>query len=291
MFNKKIIKDRNLFKIENQYTKPPKRIFTICFTIGVIIFVVLGFALADERWSEFFDNFDKLINLFKDFFKWDLNNWNQKHGLPNTFLETSFYNLWQTIKLSFIGTFLGIILCLPFSVLASRSIIPNRYVNNISRGFLAIFRTIPSFAMAMIIAGYFLTGYGSSVIGIIFFSFSVAGKLFYEKIEQIDTKVFTTMQATGANKFQSFKKAVIPQISTNLLSISLYTLETNIRYFSVIAIVTGLDSYGDLIRATLDSSGYNKAGFLLTIFAITILLIELFIFLIRNYIIEKKTSY
>nr|WP_243728851.1 ABC transporter permease subunit [Mycoplasma capricolum] len=288
MFNKKIIKDRNLFKIENQYTKPPKRIFTICFTIGVIIFVVLGFALADERWSEFFDNFDKLINLFKDFFKWDLNNWNQKHGLPNTFLETSFYNLWQTIKLSFIGAFLGIILCLPFSVLASRSIIPNRYVNNISRGFLAIFRTIPSFAMAMIIAGYFLTGYGSSVIGIIFFSFSVAGKLFYEKIEQIDTKVFTTMQATGANKFQSFKKAVIPQISTNLLSISLYTLETNIRYFSVIAIVTGLDSYGDLIRATLDSSEYNKAGFLLTIFAITILLIELFIFLIRNYIIEEK---
>ncbi|WP_434338244.1 ABC transporter permease subunit [Mycoplasma capricolum] len=288
MFNKKIIKDRNLFKIENQYTKPPKRIFTICFTIGVIIFVVLGFALADERWSEFFDNFDKLINLFKDFFKWDLDNWNQKHGLPNTFLETSFYNLWQTIKLSFVGTFLGIILCLPFSVLASRSIISNRYVNNISRGFLAIFRTIPSFAMAMIITGYFLTGYGSSVIGIIFFSFSVAGKLFYEKIEQIDTKVFTTMQATGANKFQSFKKAVIPQISTNLLSISLYTLETNIRYFSVIAIVTGLDSYGDLIRATLDSSEYNKAGFLLTIFAITILLIELFIFLIRNYIIEEK---
>lgn len=288
MFNKKIIKDRNLFKIGNHYTKPPKRVFTICFTIGIIIFVVLGFALADERWSEFFDNFDKLVSLFKDFFKWDLNNWNQKHGLPNTFLETSFYNLWQTIKLSFIGTFLGIILCLPFSVLASRSIVSNRYINNFSRGFLSLFRTIPSFAMAMIIAGYFLTGYGSSVIGIIFFSFSVAGKLFYEKIEQIDTKVFTTMQATGANKFQSFRKAVVPQISTNLLSISLYTLETNIRYFSVIAIVTGLDSYGELIKSTLDSSEYSKAGFLLTIFAVTILLIELFIFLIRNYIIEEK---
>ncbi|CBW53792.1 Phosphonate ABC transporter, permease component [Mycoplasma mycoides subsp. capri LC str. 95010] len=288
MLNKKIIKDRNLFKIGNHYTKPPKRVFTICFTIGIIIFVVLGFALADERWSEFFDNFDKLVSLFKDFFKWDLNNWNQKHGLPNTFLETSFYNLWQTIKLSFIGTFLGIILCLPFSVLASRSIVSNRYINNFSRGFLSLFRTIPSFAMAMIIAGYFLTGYGSSVIGIIFFSFSVAGKLFYEKIEQIDTKVFTTMQATGANKFQSFRKAVVPQISTNLLSISLYTLETNIRYFSVIAIVTGLDSYGELIKSTLDSSEYSKAGFLLTIFAVTILLIELFIFLIRNYIIEEK---
>ncbi|WFQ93176.1 phosphonate ABC transporter permease [Mycoplasma feriruminatoris] len=288
MLNRKIIKDRNLFKIDNHYTKPPKRVFAISFTIGIIIFVILGFALAEERWDEFFGNFDKLTNLFGDFFKWDFNDWTQKHGLPNSFLETSFYNLGQTIKLAFVGTFLGIILCLPFSVLASRSIVSNRYVNNISRGFLAIFRTIPSFAMAMIIAGYFLTGYGSSVIGIIFFSFSVAGKLFYEKIEQIDTKVFTTMQATGANKFQSFKKAVLPQISTNLLSISLYTLETNIRYFSVIAIVTGLDSYGDLIRSTLDSSEFNKSGFLLTIFAITILLIELFIFLIRNYIIEEK---
>nr|VZR96942.1 Phosphate-import permease protein PhnE [Mycoplasma feriruminatoris] len=288
MFNRKIIKDRNLFKIDNHYTKPPKKVFAISFTVGIIIFVILGFALAEERWDEFFGNFDKLTNLFGDFFKWDFNDWTQKHGLPNSFLETSFYNLGQTIKLAFVGTFLGIILCLPFSVLASRSIVSNRYVNNISRGFLAIFRTIPSFAMAMIIAGYFLTGYGSSVIGIIFFSFSVAGKLFYEKIEQIDTKVFTTMQATGANKFQSFKKAVLPQISTNLLSISLYTLETNIRYFSVIAIVTGLDSYGDLIRSTLDSSEFNKSGFLLTIFAITILLIELFIFLIRNYIIEEK---
>ncbi|WFQ91483.1 hypothetical protein MFERI14815_00069 [Mycoplasma feriruminatoris] len=288
MFNRKIIKDRNLFKIDNHYTKPPKKVFAISFTVGIIIFVILGFALAEERWDEFFGNFDKLTNLFGDFFKWDFNDWTQKHGLPNSFLETSFYNLGQTFKFAFVGTFLGIILCLPFSVLASRSIVSNRYVNNISRGFLAIFRTIPSFAMAMIIAGYFLTGYGSSVIGIIFFSFSVAGKLFYEKIEQIDTKVFTTMQATGANKFQSFKKAVLPQISTNLLSISLYTLETNIRYFSVIAIVTGLDSYGDLIRSTLDSSEFNKSGFLLTIFAITILLIELFIFLIRNYIIEEK---
>ncbi|TNJ31054.1 ABC transporter permease subunit [Mycoplasma mycoides subsp. mycoides] len=288
MLNKKIIKDRNLFKIGNHYTKPPKRVFTICFTIGIIIFVVLGFGLADQDWEQFFGNFDKLTKLFSEFFKWELNSWNQKQGLPNTFLETSFYNLWQTIKLAFIGTFLGIILCLPFSVLASRSIVSNKYINNLSRGFLSLFRTIPSFALAMIVAGYFLTSYGSSVIGIIFFSFSVSGKLFYEKIEQIDTKVFTTMQATGANKFQSFRKAVVPQISTNLLSISLYTLETNIRYFSVIAIVTGLDSYGDLIRSTLDSSQYNKAGFLLTIFAVTILLIELFIFLIRNYIIEEK---
>lgn len=276
------------FKVGNNFSKKPKKVFSISFLVTTIAILLLGFILLESDWPKFFDNIDKLGELFKDFFKWDFEDWSKSKLGAESFLNSSIRLLIQTLTYSFFGTFIGVILCLPVALLAARSIIKNNFVNQTARLFLSILRTIPTFAFAIIIKGFFDTASSAIAVGVMFFSFSVAGKMFFEKIEQIDVKIYTSLQVTGITRIQAFRKAVIPQISRDLLSISLYTLEINIRYLSIIGTAVGITSFGSLITVAIDANEYNKVGFLLTIFSSVILMVEILIIVVKKYVLEDR---
>ncbi|UWD35025.1 ABC transporter permease subunit [Mycoplasma cottewii] len=276
------------FKVGNNFTKRPKKVFITSFLVVSIAIILLGFILLDSEWLKFFQNIDQLNELISNFFKWDFADWSESRLGARSFLSRVFALLLETITYSFFGTFIGVILCFPVALLAARSIIKNNFINQSARIFLSVFRTIPTFAFAIIVKGFFDTVSSVIAVGVIFFSFSVAGKLFFEKIEQIDVKVYTSLQSTGTTRIQAFRKAVIPQISRDLLSISLYALETNIRYLSIVATAVGITSFGGVIQETIGNSEYNKTGFLLTLFSSVILMIELLIIFTKKYVLEDK---
>ncbi|ATQ35749.1 phosphonate transport system permease protein [Mesoplasma entomophilum] len=275
------------FKIKNNYSKSPKKLFYWSITLFTLFIVILSFFTLDSKWMEFFKDMPSLFERIGDMFKWDWTDFNLVNETGHSFLYNAFVSIWDTVVMAFAGTIIGVIIAIPIAVLASSNVTRNKSVNFIARLILSVFRTIPSFVYALILVNYFGASTFTITLSLTFFTFSISGKTLYERIEQINVKIFSTSQATGANKTVSFRAAVWPQVSHHVLSIMFYSLETNIRYVSIIAGVTRV-GIGQMINNAVDYNEWNRVGFLLCLLIAIILLLELCIWLIRNYIIEDK---
>ena len=58
----------------------------------------------------------------------------------------------------------------------------------------------------------FSLGTFAGTVSIAIFTFGIVAKMLYESIETIDMGPFEAMEALGANKFQAFWSACVPQI-------------------------------------------------------------------------------
>jgi len=278
---------RETFKINNRYAQPPTKLFTWLMIIIAIILTIFGFMFLKNSWEEFFSSFSQLGDTIKEMLKWDFKKFSTPNSFGDTFLGKAFTSLGSTLIMSFSGTIIGVAIAIPVAMCSSFNIIHNKFINNLCKTIMALLRTIPAFTFALILIGYFGQTTLSVTIAIAIFTFSITGKLFLERIEHVNFKIYSAMQATGASKMRSFRSAIVPQISHNILSITFYSLETNIRY---IAIIGGMSSVGigELIQNNIDFQQWDRAGFLLFLLIMVVLILEIIIYFVKNFILKDK---
>ena len=93
----------------------------------------------------------------------------------------------------------------------------------------------------------------TGALAIAFTQIGELGKLFSEALENIDKKQVEGVRATGANKVQTYRFGVIPQIMPVFASQTLYYLESNIRSATVIGAL-GAGGIGLLLVETIRTS-------------------------------------
>ncbi|WP_342275574.1 PhnE/PtxC family ABC transporter permease [Spiroplasma endosymbiont of Cantharis lateralis] len=287
--NRKInaITSRNVFAINNSYTKAPKKTFFITLSIIVFILIIFGFNMLETNWPEFFSSFGLFFERIGDLFKWDWEDFLKPDTVGIVFLNTAINSIFMTMVTAFAGTIIGVLIAIPVAILAAGNIVNNKFINNTAKSFIAIFRTIPAFVYALIFVGYFGQTILTVTIVLSIFTFSITSKILFERIEHINTKIFISQQATGANKMRSFRSAVVPQISNHITSATFYALETNIRYISVIGGVTNY-GIGKLIDNSRDNDDWSRVGFLLFLIVAVVILLELIIYVLKKYILLDK---
>ena len=181
--------------------------------------------------------------------------------------------LFDTIKMSILGSVLGATLALPFSVVASTNINKNGWVVAVLRFLLNIIRTLPTLIIAKFAALIFGLGTFAGTVAITVFTFGVVSKMMYEAIETIDMGAFEAMESAGANKFQAFWSACFPQILPTYLSYCLYSLEMNIRAAAILGYV-GAGGLGLLINERIGWRDYNGLGMVLLALFVVVFIIE-----------------
>ena len=181
--------------------------------------------------------------------------------------------LFDTLKMSVIGSFVGATLALPFAVAASINISKNKWVVAILRFLLNIIRTLPTLVIAKIFALIFGLGTFAGSLAILVFTFGVISKMMYESIETIDMGAFEAMESFGSNKVRAFWSACMKQILPTYLSYCLYALEMNVRAASILGYV-GAGGLGLLIDERIGWRDYNSLGALLLILFIVVMIIE-----------------
>ena len=193
---------------------------------------------------------------------------------PNTaYLGKIWQPLWDTIKMSILGSFIGAVLAIPFAVLAASNIVANRVVVFLVRLFLSLVRTLPTLVCALIATYIFGLGTMAGTCAIAVFTFAYIGKQLFEIIETVDMGPFESMEALGANKFQAFWSACVPQILPVYLSHCLYCFEMNIRASAILGYV-GAGGLGILIDERIGWRDYNGLGTVLLTLFVAVLLIE-----------------
>ena len=242
--------------VEEKFTRTPLvlLILLICAAISVHI-TGFNFAILAKNGSKFW-------TILKDMFP------------PNVdYLPKIWKPLWDTIKMSVLGSFVGAVLAVPFAVLAASNIITHKAVVAIDRLFLSLVRTLPTLVSALIATYIFGLGTMAGTCAIAVFTFAYIGKQLFEMIETVDMGPFEAMEALGANRIQAFTTAVFPQVLPAYLSVSLYCLEGNVRYASILGYV-GAGGLGLIMNEKIGWREYDSVGMILIVLFITVIVIE-----------------
>ena len=225
----------------------------------VLLAIILSLRMTGFDLGLIIRKFDKLMDLMVKLFhpKW-------------SFFDKVTRPLVDTIKMSILGTVIGCALALPIAVLSSTNIDKNRAIVSVLRFILALIRTLPTLVIALVCALIFGLGTIAGTLAISIFTFGIVAKMLYESIETIDMGPFEAMEAMGANKFQAFWSACVPQILPVYLSHSLYCFEMNVRASAILGYV-GAGGLGITINERIGWRDYEGLGMvLLTLFVVVV---------------------
>lgn len=177
----------------------------------------------------------------------------------------------KTLKMSALGTILGILVAIPFSFLATEVATKNPFITQIVRLFLNIIRTIPNLLLAAILVAVLGIGEATGVITIALFTFGMISQLIYESIETIDFEPIEANESVGANRLQIAAWSIWPQIAKIVVSYFFYAFELNVRASTVLGYV-GAGGIGVTLSAALGLFKYDRVSIIiLSIFAVVLI--------------------
>lgn len=239
-----------------------KRNFTPLALIAIVAFTFFSVKLTDFSFSQIIKNFNQLGVILADLFR------------PNmSYVSKLVGPIIDTIKMSFLGSFLGAFVSLPFAFLAANNMIHSKILNYLIKLLFSIIRTIPTLVFALIATYIFGLGTLAGTVAIFLFSFSYVGKLTYEQIEEVDMGAYEAMISMGYTVPMAFIKGIMPEILPNFLSNSLFNFEGNVRYASILGYV-GAGGVGLLINENINFRDYNRVGTILLMLLIVVFIIE-----------------
>jgi phosphonate transport system permease protein len=216
------------------------RLRVAAFLLALLGLVGLSFASLDLQWGRFFGP-QSLARMGR--FAGEL----LSPSLDGRFLARLAPALLETVAMSVVGTLLaalgGLLLALPASRTHAGD--PARW-RGPSRLLLNVLRSVPELmwaALLLIAAGL---GPFAGTMALALHTTGVLGRLFAEAIENAAPEPGFALRVRGVGEARVLAYAVLPQVTPQLLSYTLYRWENNIRAAAVLGVV-GAGGLGQLL--------------------------------------------
>ena len=190
------------------------------------------------------------------------------------------YQLFQTVAIAVLGTLIGGLLAVPFSFLACDKIVP-KWLAVITNAVILIIRTIPSLVWALVWIRVTGPNAFCGVVTQSVCSIGMISKMYITAIEDIDTRILESLDASGCTTFQKIRYGILPQIIPNFISTVIYRFDINVKDATTLGIV-GAGGIGAALIQCINSSRWSMVGAYLCGMVILMLFIELFSTKIRN---------
>lgn len=156
----------------------------------------------------------------------------------------------ESIQVAIVGTLFGIIFSITLAMFAARNLTPHISVSLLIKAFAGFVRAVPALIWAILFIIAVGLGPTPGIMAIAVNSIGMLLKVYAEAIEEIDEGVIEAIRSTGGTKAHVVFQAVIPSIMNLFVSWSIFRLDINIRYASVLGIV-GAGGIGyELMRAS-----------------------------------------
>jgi phosphonate transport system permease protein len=163
----------------------------------------------------------------------------------------------ETLQMAVVGTLLGIVLSIPFGLLAARNVAPHPWVYGATRMLLNINRAIPDIIFALIFVAAVGLGPFGGVLALGVGAIGSLAKLYAESIEAIEPQQALAVKATGAGGLQTFMYGVLPQALPLMASYSLLLFEHNVRSATILGLV-GAGGVGFILSKYISLFQYRE---------------------------------
>ena len=265
------LKFNNKNKDLESHLKPQwswKTLVSIFLFCSIIVFIVKDLEI----------NFIKLISDSSKYFGDILS-----RMLPPDFsnLNQLIYAMFETIEIAFLGTFIAIVLSIPFGLFSARNLAPNYFVYIVCKTVVIFFRAIPEFIIAMILV--IAIGFGAmpGVLALGLHTMGFLSKFYAEDIEHINKGPIDALKSSGATKSQIISFGIIPQILPAFVANNLYILDRNVRMATMLGIV-GAGGIGYELQSSFRMFEYERVSAIIMLIFLTIFLIDNFSSYIRS---------
>ncbi|HEY2921769.1 MAG TPA: phosphonate ABC transporter, permease protein PhnE [Candidatus Binatia bacterium] len=202
----------------------------------------------------------------------------------NTFPQTVAGATLETVQMALAGTFLAFVVAFPIGFLAAHNTTPHPMVYYGVRATLNLVRTIPDLALGLLFVAAVGLGAFAGTLALAIHTATVLGKLLSESVENIDEGIVEAIRATGAGYAQILSFAVLPQVLPDLISFTLYRLETNIRAASVLGLI-GAGGIGYLMNTSFRTFQYQEAAAIVLVLIALVMLVDYLSSQLRNLVV------
>lgn len=179
-----------------------------------------------------------------------------------------------TVEVALWGTALAVVLSLVLALGAARNLLGrNIVVYAVSRAVLSVLRSLPDIIWALIFVAAVGLGPFPGVLALTVYSCGELGKLYAEAVENIDPGPREALESTGAGLFTTIRWAVLPQVLPEMITYSLYRLESNVRHAFVLGMV-GAGGLGFELTVAMKLFRYEQVSAIIIVIILTVATID-----------------
>ncbi len=165
--------------------------------------------------------------------------------------------LLETFWIAVAATVMGMILSLPFAILAARNVAPSRFAYRASRFAMLVERGIPELILAVLFVVAVGLGPFAGVLALTVGAIGFSGKLMADAIENLPSPGIEGLTSVGASWTQRVFTGVLPQAMPLIVGIGIYTLDVYIRAATILGIV-GAGGIGGILNSTVQTHAYDR---------------------------------
>ncbi|EGZ31258.1 ABC transport system permease protein p69 [Malacoplasma iowae 695] len=242
----------------------------------ILSFVNVGFKIAPNGTNVFFENIKQLFN-FSD---------NSKYFPNQSLWNVSFNYLLLTIKQTLIGTITGFALALISSYLSFKNF-TNKYTSYFINLIVNVLRFVPILFFIYYIQLSFSKELGLFIV-LLWFTWLWSHKYLIEIYRNIDYSLYFQKIVEGNNKFISFWTTVFYQVNTRIISLFLFSFESNVRWSTILGSL-GLIGIGQLIQQGTED--FSTMGIPVLMISLFLIFLEIFIYVFKKILIEEKIPF
>lgn len=236
---------------------------------NLVLLAVFVLALAASwgpaemgRWTYLFTDSGNMAEYASGFLQPDFKDW-------RFYLE----EMVVTIQIALWGTFLAVVLSVPFGILSAHNMVPWWVLQPVRR-LMDLFRAIHEVVFAVLFVVAVGLGPFAGVMALFIHTTGILAKLFSEAVEAIDPRPVEAIRTTGASRVQQVIYGVIPQVLPLWISYSLYRLESNVRSATVLGII-GAGGIGQVLFESIRAFYYPQSAAILVIVVVTVTIMDL----------------
>ncbi|BDR61117.1 phosphonate ABC transporter, permease protein PhnE [Lactobacillus xylocopicola] len=181
--------------------------------------------------------------------------------------------LWETVCIAFLGTFISAIISLPFAFWAAHTKHKKWYVSRTGKIVLAIIRSFPEIVLALMFIKAVGPGSAAGVLALGFHSVGMLAKLFSEAIENLEDGPNEAVTAVGGSKTNIVMFSTLPNLLPALISNTLYRFDVSIRSASILGLV-GAGGIGYPLIIALQYRQWNRVGIILLGIILMVIVID-----------------
>ncbi|MEG2254568.1 MAG: phosphonate ABC transporter, permease protein PhnE [Vagococcus sp.] len=230
--------------------------------IVLLLLIQFSVSVTEADFGSLITNFDQLVAFLSRLIHPDF-----------SYLPKLVMPLVKTLEMSLLGTFIGVVLAVPASFLATTVVTGNKSIAMVFRFILGIIRTIPTLLLAALLVSIFGIGEATGVLTIAIFTFGMVSQLMFQAIETIDFAPIEAQLAVGASRLQIAVWAIAPQVFSQFAGYSFYAFEVNVRASTVLGYV-GAGGIGVILNSSLALMKYERVSVILLTILVTVIIVD-----------------
>jgi len=189
--------------------------------------------------------------------------------------------LLETLQMALVGTTFGVFFSLFLAIFAAKGHSPGKVPYFLSRGLIALFRTVPDLVWALLFVVTVGLGPFAGTLAIMVDTMGFCGRFFAEAMEEVEPGPQEALSALGAGRMGIIFGAVIPGAMPSFINTALFNLEKATRSSVVLGLV-GAGGIGIELKVSMDMFRFDEASTIMLSVFLLVLAVERLSALLRR---------